>query len=323
MTEMPITEEEFYFDSSDGKHKIHSVLYAPAGKPRGVIQMAHGMTEHIGRYREMALYFAENGFVFAGCDHLGHGKTAESPDELGFFAEEDGADTVVSDLYKLTRLLKERYPDLPFFLAGHSMGSFLVRLYALTYGNELTGLVVLGTGGPKKAATLGKAIASLLISLHGAHYRSRFLKKLTDGNNLRRCGKNAPSGAWLSSDPTVAERYKEDSLSVFLFTVSAYYDLYDMVERTGKKSAMRRFPKGLPVILMSGGDDPVGSYGKGPATLARLLKEAGVKDVTLVIYPEARHELQNETCKYRFQSELLEWLLLHLPAENATVKENA
>ncbi len=306
-----ITVKTTSFDSSDGKHKIYTVMYVPAGRPRGIIQFAHGMTEHFGRYREMGEFFARAGYVFAGCDHLGHGKSVNSEEELGFFAEEDGADTVVSDLFKLTRLLKGRYPSLPFFLAGHSMGSFLVRLYAMTYSRELQGLIAIGTGGPKRAVGLGKRLTTLIGAFRGSHYRSKLIKRLASGGYLSRCEKGADSSAWLSTDESVVETYKNDPLSGFTFTVRAYYDLFDMVERTNTKKLLSRYPKELPVLLMAGGQDPVGDYGRGPKRVQEMLTNAGLTDVTLHIYPEARHELHNETCRHRFFSELLEWVEAH------------
>ncbi len=317
MTNIQVSEEELFFDSSDGKHKIYTYLCRPTKMPRAVLQFAHGMAEHIGRYREMAAYFAERGIVFAGCDHIGHGKTASSPEELGFFAEEDGADTVTSDLHKLTRLLKERFSGLPVFLAGHSMGSFLVRLYAMTYGHEIDGLVLIGTGGPKAAVGLGKAIASFLGGVRGSHHRSPFVKKLASSGYLKRCGKHADPAAWISSDPKEIDAYNSDPLSGFLFTVRAYYDLFDMVERTNRKGAEAHYRKDLPILLLSGEDDPVGDFGRGPTTVCQRLVSAGFDDVTLKLYKEARHELHHETCRHRFFSELFEWIDAHIPADSA------
>ncbi len=312
MSNLPIVEEEFFFDSSDGKHKIHTYICRPEGNARAILQFAHGMTEHIGRYREMAAYFASRGILFAGCDHLGHGKTATSPEEQGFFAEEDGADTVVSDLHKLTRILKEREPGLPLFLAGHSMGSFLVRLYGMTYGQEIHGLVAIGTGGPKGAVGFGKALTSLLAGLRGSHHRSRLVKRLASGGYLKRCGKNADPSAWISSVPEEVDIYKADPLSGFTFTVRAYYDLFDMVERTNRKDLGHHYPKELPILLLAGEDDPVGDFGRGPTTVYERMRAAGIRDVSLILYKEARHELHHETCRHRFFSEFYEWVDSHI-----------
>lgn len=305
--------ENFSFPSSDGVHKIAARIYIPKEREiLGVVQFSHGMTEHIRRYDEMGAFFASNGYVFCGNDHLGHGNSVNDDGELGFFAVEDGVDTVVSDLFKLTRLLHQRFLDKPLFLMGHSMGSFLVRVYAMTYHRFLSGLIILGTGGPHSLLPLGKALGKVIAAFRGKRHRSRFLRNVAHMGYLSRCGKNPKRTAWLSTDEKRLESYGKDERCGFTFTVQAYLDLFEMLGRANAKDAYTSVPKDLPVCLLSGKEDPVGAYGKGPRRVASRYTKAGVTDVTLKLYEGARHELQNEVCREEFYGDLLRYLNDHV-----------
>lgn len=313
---MAFTCERLTFDSSDGKHTIAAHLYLPVledgERPKAIIQFSHGMTEYSGRYTETAAFFADHGYIFAINDHLGHGESVSSPDELGFFAEEDGPDTVVSDLYKFSRILRERFAGLPLILIGHSMGSFLARLYAMHYGSGLAALVILGTGGPQRLVGLGKALARFIMACHSPRYRSKFLKKVAMSGYNAHYGKGADPDAWLTSDAASVQASHDDPLCGFTFTAQAYYDLFDVSERVNRKDAAMRFPKNLPVFIASGLEDPVGNYGKGPSIVYDRLTEAGLTDVTMKLYPGARHELQHEFCKDEFFNDVLSFIEKHV-----------
>ncbi len=301
-------KERVTFPSADGIHEIVANLFLPTVSPRGVIQFAHGMAEHADRYDAIGAFFAENGYVFAINNHLGHGETALSPEELGFFAPEDGADTVVTDLYKFSLLLGSRFPGLPLILMGHSMGSFLVRLYAMQYGEMLSSLVILGTSGPNPAVKMGKLLASINASLFGMRHRSRFIRKIAFTGYLSRCGKNPSPNAWISTLKDCEETYDKDEKCGFTFTAQGYYDLFDMLDRVNRPDAVLSYPRDMSVYIASGSEDPVGAYGKGPEILARRMRAAGMSDVTLTLYAGARHELHNEFCKEQFLSDLLAYL---------------
>ena len=302
--------EELRFPSSDGTHTVYARVYLPTDTSaiRGIVQLAHGMCEHIGRYEEMGVFFAKNGYVFCGNDHLGHGNTAISPEELGFFMKEDGVDTVVSDLFKLTRIMHGRFLDKPLFLMGHSMGSFLVRIYATTYARYLSGLLVLGTGGPNPLLPVGRALAKTIAAFRGKKHRSQLLRGLAHAGYLSRCGKNPAPTAWLSTDENRIAAFGKDEKCGFTFTVGAYLDLFEMLGRANDKTAYTSIPKTLPVCILSGDKDPVGAYGKGVKTVARQYEKAGITDLTLKLYEGMRHELHNEICRDEFYADLLSWL---------------
>jgi len=300
--------EQFSFPSSDGKNNIVAYWFLPdEGEPKAIVQISHGMVDYALRYREMAEHLTADGFAVCADDHLGHGQTASSPDDLGFFAESDGVGYVVDDLHALTLQAKQRFPNLPFFLIGHSMGSFLARLYATRFAFELDGLAILGTGGPNPLLPLGRFLARCVRRFHGPRYRSRFIAKLAFAGYNSHLEKNAPN-AWITRDEARRKAYDSDPLCGFTFTVQAYLDLFDMVEQSNSKAWFAEYPKELRTLIASGTGDPVGARGQGPTYVAENLKKSGVTRVDLYLYEGARHELFNETNREEFFGDLIGWL---------------
>ena len=301
--------QSYTYPSSDGKNSIYTTWFLPDdAKVRAVVQIAHGMTEYIGRYEALAQTLTDAGFAVCGNDHLGHGKSASCPEDLGFFGEKDGLGFILDDLHAMTCMTKRRFPDVPFFLLGHSMGSFLCRLYATRFGYELDGLVILGTGGPNPLLGLGKFLAKMIAFFKGPRHRSKMLVKLSFMGYNSRYGKGVDKRSWLTRDESVYPVYAKDSFCNYIFTVSAYKELFRMLGECNSKEWFTSFPKDMPTYIASGAQDPVGDFGEGPAYVAETLKENGVKDVTLHLYEGARHELHHETNYDEFASELLAWL---------------
>ncbi len=306
---MAYNYKEFSYASSDGKNHIAACLYTPKDRTvRGVVQIVHGMCDYMGRYRQMAEALCEQGYAVCGGDHLGHGRTARHSDELGFFAAEDGADTVITDVHKLTLLMRSQFNGSPLILVGHSMGSFIARLYACSYYRDIDAIVFLGTGNNAMAG-LGRLLARAICKRKGPTYRSPLLDRLALGSYNKRINKYDPAGKnWLTRDDAVVTSYVIDPYCNFKFTAAAYADLFSMVERVSAPRFAQEYPKSLPTLIASGDQDPVGSYGRGPRLLASRLSAAGTKDVTLKLYPGARHELFNETCRKEFFGDLIAWL---------------
>lgn len=301
--------KEFTYASGDGKSHIAAYLYTPKERTvRGVVQLVHGMCDYMGRYHEMAVTLCEQGYAVCGEDHLGHGRTARHSDELGFFAAEEGADILVTDVHKLTLLVRSQFNGSPLILVGHSMGSLIARLYALSYYRDIDGLVLLGTAN-NRLGGLGRRLARTIAKRKGAGYRSPFLTKLTFGRYNKKVNRYDPAGPnWLSREDSVVTAHTIDPLCNFTFSAAAYADLFSMVERVSSSRYAQEFPKSLPTLIAAGDMDPVGNYGRGPRTLSARLTAAGAKDVTLKLYPGARHELFNETCRKEFFDDLLAWL---------------
>lgn len=302
--------EQISYPSSDGKNHIVAYYFLPEATEdyRGIVQICHGMTDYILRYKDLAQALTDAGFVVCGNDDLGHGQSVSSEEDLGFFAEEDGVGYVLDDLHTMTALAKKRFPDLPFTLVGHSMGSFLCRLYATRFGYELDNLVVLGTGGPNPLLPLGKLLAKAIRKIKGSRHRSETVKKLAFGGYTSHYGKDAHPKSWITRDEEVIQVYDADPLCNFTFTVSAYIDLFEMLGQCNSKEWFSIFPKNLRTLIASGADDPVGSYGHGPLYVANSLKSEGVQNVDLQLYDGARHELHNETNKEEFFADLIAWI---------------
>lgn len=307
-----IKQEEKTFQSTDGVTDIHFVIWYPDEKkyeqPAGVLQISHGMIDHIERFTALAEYMAERGYVVAGSDHLGHGDSVVSKDKWGYFAKKNSSYIVVNDLYRLTGIMKKKYPDLPYFLLGHSMGSFMARRYAMEHGDELTGLLILGTGNqPKLMVAGGSIVAGIVGLIKGDSYRSEFLKKLMFGSYNKRIKELRTDNDWLTTDEQIVDLYNADPKCTYTFTVNGNKCVLSTLKFISKKSNIARIPRNLPVILASGLEDPVGDYGNGVRKLYDLYKSY-IDDVELKLYEGCRHELHSEKNKDEVFADLCAWM---------------
>ena len=304
--------QTFTLPSTCDGENIVCRLAEPKGTLRGVVQISHGMSEHIGRYLPFFRFLANEGFVVCGNDHLGHGKSCPDNSRLGFFAPEKGYQYLIEDLHLVSLELKKRYPDLPFFLFGHSMGSMIVRLYLSKYSSLLNGVVICGTAGPNPASKAGMLLYRQVIASKGMMYRSQKLKQLIFGSYNNRFHHPKSDCAWLSRDEQMVEAYENDPLCNFPFTASAYLDLLSLQYYSNTHLWYRTLDPKLPMLLISGSMDPVGNYGKGVTAVEKQLRRAGIQDLTMWLYPEARHELLNETNRDEVMRDVLSWFALHL-----------
>lgn len=304
-------KEEFTYLSADGKTKIHAETWIPDGEIRAVLQIAHGMAEYIDRYGEFALAMNEKGILVTGNDHLGHGQSVSDPPIYGYFAAAEGNRKVLADMKELHRLTSEKYPGLPYFLLGHSMGSFLCRQYIAENGKKLSGAVIMGTGSqPGMLTAAGKLICRLIAAFRGREYRSRFVDSMAFGSYNGKFGEKGGTD-WLNSRKECVAAYNADPLCGFMFTLSAYYDMFDSIHRLADDSYVKGTPADLPVLLVSGSDDPVGGFGKAPAEVLEKLKSIGVRDVQLILYPGDRHEILNEKDRDTVYADIAGWIGRH------------
>lgn len=294
---------EHRYPSANGRDTVYAKLYLPQGQPRGLVQISHGMAEHIGRYDEFMRYLCVQGYVVVGNDHIGHGHTAANSSWLGHLAHQKGFDCLVTDLHQLSQYVRGLYPGLPQVLLGHSMGSFAARLYASRYGKELAGLVLSGTGGGNHLLPWAVLIKRMAGS-RGGNKPSRLLDKLAFGGFNRGIRKPKTPYDWLSRDAAAVASYITDPYCGFVFSASAFGDLFTGIYWANHRAWYLAVPKALPILLLSGDQDPVGDYGKGVRKVYEGLRRAGVQDVRLKLYPAGRHEMLNELNRQQVYEEI-------------------
>lgn len=304
------TFNEFTFLSNDKVHNIFFRECVPDGNIRGVVQIVHGIAEHSKRYEHFMSFLAENGFVAVADDHLGHGYSIGSdPTDQGWFAENDGWMTVVRDLNSLRLIEQAKYPGLPYFFLGHSMGSFLTRTYIINYPDALTGAVISGTGqNPGPVIAAGKAIGKADIADHGSKHLSDFIHNMAFGAYNKKYNNPRTEFDWLCRDTAVVDAYIADPLSGFQETVGLFVDMMGGLQYIWKSENLNRMNKAMPVYFMSGDMDPVGDYGKGVKKVYERFKKVGMRDVQIKLYPQGRHEMLNELNKDEVYTNVLNWL---------------
>ena len=302
-------KEDFYYNSASGTTKIHAVKYIPDGEIKGILQIAHGMVEYIERYEAFALFLNSKGILVTGNDHLGHGKSVNSKEDWGYFAKEDGNRAVLYDIYQLTQITKEQYPNVPYFLLGHSMGSFYARQYLCEFGSELDGAIIMGTGcQPLALVQFGRSLTTFISVFKGWRYRCNLINNIAFGSYNKHFKPARTTKDWLSKDTAIVDKYVADERCNFIFTLNAFHNMFIGISRLYNKNLLSRMPKKLPVFFVAGEDDPVGDYGKGVRKAADMFQKAGMKNVTVKLYPTDRHEILNETDREQVYADLFSWL---------------
>ena len=291
--------------STDGIHTLYGKVYVPDGQIHGIVQIVHGKSEHIDRYERFMAVLAENGYVACGHNHIGH-KNSSSDEELGFFGYDSGFRHLINDVIAFGDDVAGQFEGVKRYLFGHSMGSFIVRLSVLKNADKLSGLIICGTGGPQKAAPAGLMLCNLITLLKGGRHVSPLMEKLTFSGFSKRFEKDNPN-SWLSTDTQEVKKFSQDRYSGFPFTVCAMHDLIKLNSLCNKPIWSQAISKELPIFIISGKDDPVGDYGRGVLTVYNRLKKAGC-NVSVKLYPGARHELLNEFCKDEVISDILNFI---------------
>lgn len=305
--------------SRDGRTRVNAKLWTSARfgsidepgieKPRAVIQIVHGMSEHIDRYDDLARFFVDAGYVVCAEDHIGHGGSVSDPQEYGHMPVHGGKDILLGDVHTLYRIVHGLFPDTPYVLYGHSMGSFISRAYIARYGDELSACVLSGTGSiPLALSKLGGLLARAFAAVKGETYRSSIIDGMGAGAYGKQIKDARTDFDWLSNDEAVVDKYIEDERCGFMFTVGGYSTLLDLTGEMAAPAQVARVPKELPILLVAGDGDPVGNMGEGVKTAARLLRQAGVKRVDEIIYPGMRHEIHNERGHEQVYEDVVRWL---------------
>lgn len=300
---------DFYFNSSTGKNRIHVRRCVPDGEVRAVVQIMHGIAEHISRYDDFMAFLASNGFVAVGTDHLGHGQSIEKPEQMGFFAEKNGWDYILKDEEILRLAMKQTYPNVPFVLFGHSMGSFMARTHIIRYPGGFDAAIISGTGNQGAAlVNSGLFMGNLVTALKGAHHYSKFLNKLAFGSYNKIYENPRTEYDWLTRDTEVVDKYIADPLCGFIPSCSLFRDMMTGVKFITNVNNLKSMKKDMPVYFMSGDKDPVGECGKGVKLAYENFKKAGMKDVYIKLYKDGRHEMLNEINKAEVYADILAWI---------------
>jgi alpha-beta hydrolase superfamily lysophospholipase len=308
---------EYFFQSHDDpKTQIHAVRWLPEDDEYvGVLQICHGMQEYILRYDEFATYMADRGFVVVGHDHIGHGLSVRNQDELGIMHTDRPAEVMVEDILTNYEMTKREYPNLPYTILGHSMGSYLLRRFLSEKALSLSGLnaaIIMGTGTEADAAIkMGKLVVNMLISMKGRDHRSKFVANLMYGAPYKKydvTGAN-PENSWLSKNVESIKAYYKDPYCTFVFPLQAYRGLVESTGYDNKMENIQKMRKSLPIFFVSGACDPVGNMGKGVQEAHDKFIEAGMEDVEIKLYPNDRHEILNELDRETVYNDIYQWML--------------
>lgn len=306
---MSVTRE-FKFPSSAEGRTVFATEWAPASPPvRAVVQAAHGVAEHIGRYAPLGEFLAGRGIVLVGADHIGHGRSAAGG-QPGHFSDADGWAHAVRDQRTLRTLTGAAYPGVPYFLMGHSMGSFLIRTYLADYPDDaLAGAILSGTGQePPARVALGRALSGILGTVRGRQRTSKLLTALSLGAYNRQFAPNRTPSDWISRDEAVVDAYLADPYCRYASSTGMFHDMMGALKRLAAPETARQVNKALPLYFFSGASDPVGENGAGVKRVAAALRAAGCRDVTVRLYPGGRHEMLNEQNRQEVMDDLLSWL---------------
>ena len=299
---------DFTLPSTVPGRTLHAFRCVPEGPVRAVVQLSHGMVEFIDRYKPLAEYLAAQGILVTGHDHLGHGASIRTKADYGYFAQPDGNRAVLDDLHAVTEQTKALYPGVPYFLLGHSMGSFYARQYLCEWGDELDGAIILGTGyQPKALVATARALCRVLAVFFGWQLRSKLVANLSFAGYNKGLEGRTPQD-WLNRDAAEVDKYRAEERCMFTFTLNAYYSMFTGILRLYDPAFLGQMPKDLPLLFLAGDADPVGEQGRGVQRAIDSLRAVGVQNIRQKLYPGARHELLMELNRQEVMGDIAHWL---------------
>lgn len=297
--------ETFVLESHHDRLLLHGLVVRPEQEPcRGILQVAHGMCEHKERYLPFLQEMADHGYLCIIHDHRGHGESVRQPEDLGYFYP-DGGTAIVSDLYQVTRWIREQYPELPLYLFGHSMGSLVVRCYLKRYPDVPDGVFVCGSPSAVFGMGLGERVRALLARKKGAQYHSPILAEALFGGFQKPFREEDRPNAWICSDPAVVDAYNADPLCSFNFSLNGYEALLYLLRTVYSTEDWRVTQPELPIRFLSGAEDPCRDSDQKFQQAAELLRSVGYQNVTARLFPAMRHEILNEPQKELVYQDIL------------------
>ncbi len=305
--------ESFTFTDPQGfEIYVYKWLPEDASAIKGIVQIAHGMAETAARYERFAEHLTKEGYIVYANDHRGHGMTARDLDNVGYIGE-DGFNWMVKDVYQLNRTIADENPGMPIFLFAHSMGSFIGQRYIEQYGDSIKAIVLSGTNGkPGPELPFGVMISKYQAKKYGSRFKSHLMNKLSFGSFNNAIKPINTEFDWLSSDPQEVDKYISDPFCGTVFSASFFRDFLLGLKAIHLKENLDRIPKQLPIYITSGDKDPVGKFGKGPTQMLEVYKALGIKDVSLKLYKDKRHEMLNETNRDEVMKDISHWLNSHI-----------
>lgn len=303
--------EKFKIKSDIDGLELGVFFTAPESTPIGIVQLNHGMSEYKERYLPFMEYLSEHGFLCVIHDHRGHGESIKSREDLGYFYE-SGADGLIEDTHEVMEFIKGKYPDLPFYLFGHSMGSLIVRAFVKKYDDEIDGLIVCGSPSENKMAVVARwMIHSIFIPIKGSRFRSHLIQKLAFGSFCKAFPEENNEGNWICSDPSVIEHYEKDPLCGFIFTLDGFETLFSIMNRVYDSKEWKVSNPETPIYFLSGWEDPCRISDRKFMQAAGKMKEIGYQNIDIKLYGKARHEILNERIKETVYRDILYWLKEH------------
>ena len=305
-----MNKKDFYYPSVDGKTQIHAIRWEPEGEPKAILQIIHGMVEFIDRYDDFARYLTEHGYMVVGEDHLGHGESVQSDEYHGFLGRNGNA-WVIADIHQLRLMMREEFPDVPYLMLGHSMGSFLIRQYITEkdgrYADDLKGVVVMGTAWqPAPVLAAGKMIAKVL-GTDKVGKRAKLIDVMSFGSYLKKIPEARTISDWLTKDEKIVDWYRSQPWCTFHFTPNGYYHMFSGMQKAHDIRRMKNLPEGLPILFTSGAEDPVGAWGEGVRKAYMIYSEKTSCEVSIRLYDNDRHEILNETDRDIVYADLLDF----------------
>ena len=298
---------DFHYESQCGS-QIHGCCWTPEGEVKAIVQFVHGISEWMDRYESFAEYLNTQGILVVGEDHMGHGLSVTEKTPKRYFA--GGWFGAVADTYRLTKDTMGKYPGVPYFIYGHSMGSFMARTLLAKYPDSgITGAIICGTGWQNPAVIVAaKTLAGIIAKFKGATHPSKFLRKLAFGSYNDRIKPLRTGLDWLSRDEASVDAYIADPLCGGTASAGLMGDMMDGFAYIQDEKNLNTMNKDLPVFFIAGDADPVGEYGKGVLYTAEMFRKVGMKQVDVKLYPDARHEVHNELNKEEVQGDVRNWI---------------
>ncbi len=309
-------KEVYSFDSADGVSTIHAVKWTPDdGQVKAVLQITHGMVEYIERYTDFATFLTTKGFAVIGHDHIGHGDSVATEEEWGIMQCDNPSDVMVEDIFSNYKIGKKEFSDIPYFILGHSMGSYMLRKFLSVKAQEIEGIdgaIIMGTGTEADGAiSMGKLVLNTIMAFKGRDHRSKFVAGLMYGSSYKGYdtdGTGDRTKSWLNRDVAQVDKYYADPKCTYMFSLNGYKALLESTGYDNKQDNINKMRKDMPILFVSGSKDPVGGLGEGVKAAKAKFDDAGIEDVSIHLFEGYRHEILNEIDHEAVYDYIYEWI---------------